>query len=618
MTSPSDLGLTGGALRAVLSKKDQHLYQNKPFTVQVSNVKLLENSGDLAPHRFRILLNDGQYSLHGLIAAELMPYCEANGFQKGSVITVKKYSLVATQKHIIIVSDCEIIHTTSSKHSNPVVSCDAYYAEHPEDDALQLQGANAGQRANSMEPTPAKPVKSQPKSGQSTAGQTFNPIELLSPYQNNWRIKARVSFKGDIRKWSNARGEGKLFNVNFLDESDEIRATAFNDVAEQFYNTLEEGKVYTVERARIQQAKPQFSHLTHPYELALDKDTVITECFDTSDVPKLHFNFTKLDKIQAAEVNAVVDVIGVLKTANPVFQITAKSTGKAFDRRNITIVDDSNFAIDIGLWNQTALEFNTSEGSVIAFKGCKVQDFGGRSLTLTHSGSMVVNPDTPEAYQLKGWYDNQGMNENFKSLKVEAGPNQNYIKNRKTILAAQEDNLGMHEKPDFFSVKATISYFKTDNFSYPACSNTVPGNSQAPGQQENTCNRKVLEQSDGWRCEKCNITLPEPLHRYILNCSITDETGQLWTTLFDQEARKLFGMSAGDLINLKLKQDMNESNEFADLMESITMKEFNFRLRARQDSYNGNVRIRYQTMSLFDVDFVAECDELCQELDSML
>lgn len=613
MTSPSDYGLTGGALRAILSKKDQAAYQNKPFTVQVSNVKLLENSGDLSPHRFRILLNDGQYSLHGLIAAELMPYCEANGFQKGSIITVKKYSLVATQKHIIIVSDCEITHTTSNKHSGPVVSCDAYYAEHPEDDALQLQLATSGHKASSVEPV-AKPSKPAAKG---SAGQTFNPIELLSPYQNNWRIKARVSYKGDIRKWSNSRGDGKLFNVNFLDESDEIRATAFNDVAEQFYNSLEEGKVYTVERARIQQAKPQFSHLTHPYELSLDKDTVITECFDTSDVPKLHFNFTKLDKIQAAEANSVVDVIGVLKAANPVFQITAKSTGKAFDRRNITIVDDSNFAIDVGLWNQTALDFSIAEGSVIAFKGCKVQDFGGRSLTLTHSGTMVANPDNPDAYQLKGWFDNQGANENFKSLKVEAGPNQNYIKNRKTILAAQEDNLGMNEKPDFFNVKATISYFKTDNFSYPACSNVVQGNSLT-GQQQNTCNRKVLEQSDGWRCEKCNITHPQPLYRYILNCSITDETGQLWTTLFDQEATKLFGMSAGDLLNLKNKQDAGESTEFAELMESITMKEFNFRLRARQDSYNGNVRIRYQTMSLFDVDFTAECEQLCQELDAML
>ena len=71
---------------------------------------------------------------------------------------------------------------------------------------------------------------------------------------------------------------------------------------------------------------------------------------------------------------------------------------------------------------------------------------------MTHSGSMVVNPDTPEAYQLKGWYDNQGMNENFKSLKVEAGPNQNYIKNRQSAIS---------RRTTFLIQRAVILYQET-------------------------------------------------------------------------------------------------------------------------------------------------------------
>jgi replication factor A1 len=34
-----------------------------------------------------------------------------------------------------------------------------------------------------------------------------------------WTIKARVINKSDVRHWSNAKGEGKLFSVTLLDDS---------------------------------------------------------------------------------------------------------------------------------------------------------------------------------------------------------------------------------------------------------------------------------------------------------------------------------------------------------------------------------------------------------------
>lgn len=36
---------------------------------------------------------------------------------------------------------------------------------------------------------------------------------------DRWTIKGRVTTKSDIRHWSNAKGDGKLFSVNFLDET---------------------------------------------------------------------------------------------------------------------------------------------------------------------------------------------------------------------------------------------------------------------------------------------------------------------------------------------------------------------------------------------------------------
>lgn len=58
---------------------------------------------------------------------------------------------------------------------------------------------------------------------------------------HRWTICARVTNKSSIRTWSNSRGDGKLFSVDLLDESGEIRATAFNEQCDKYYDMMEVG-----------------------------------------------------------------------------------------------------------------------------------------------------------------------------------------------------------------------------------------------------------------------------------------------------------------------------------------------------------------------------------------
>lgn len=609
-------GVVPGTLKEALSRSTCHLWHGKGLRVQVTNSKVI-NELSATDRRYRCVLSDGQYLIQGLMDSRCNAYLEANGFARFSVITINQYTIAKTMKRILLIADLTVDVPKADRIAADLTSLDQYFDEHPNEDIATgvSNGNTPQQQPQQPQPLAPAPVAQKPNQ-QAKRGpeRPVNPIESLSPYQNNWTIKGRVSYKGDVRTWSNAKGEGKLFNVNFLDESDEIRATAFNEMADKLYNLLEEGKVYYVTKGRIQQAKPKFSHLSHPYELSLDRDTEITECFDTADVPKINFNFTKLDGVQNVEKDSIIDVIGVVNVVNDVFQITAKSTGKPFNRRNISLVDDSNFCIDVGLWNATAVDFNIPVGSVVAIKGVKVQDFNGRSLSLTHAGTILSNPDIAEAYQLKGWYDNKGVNENFQTIKSESSNSKEPLSSRKTIVQAEQEELGTKEKPDYFGLKATINYFKTDNFCYPACNNEVNATSRGPS----PCNRKVIQQSDNsWRCERCNLSYDEPHYRYILNCSIMDHTGQLWATLFDDEAKKLFNMSAGELMQLKQLEE-NDVHDFMKLINTITMKEFNFRLRAKQESYNGNMRIRYNVVGISEVDFDAECNLLVKDLEAVL
>lgn len=627
--------LSRGVLKDIFSISNRDNVK-PPFVLQVNNIKPVQVTGDVK--KFRILVNDGTYSCHGLVDEKCVPYLENNGFSRYSILQIKEYSVFATQKHILLVKECELISQVGEKPTETLVPIDNYYTTHSEDDYLQISkkvggasGSHEGMaKSESPVPAPQLAMHQQTSYGggassmgqqQQQPGRRVTPIETLSPYQNNWTIKARVSYKGDLRTWSNARGEGKLFSVNFLDESDEIKASAFNETAERGYKLLEEGKVYYISKAKVQASNKKFNHLSHPYELTLDRDTEIVECFDTTNVPKLHFNFVKLDQIQNLEANAIVDVIGALKHVNEAFQITAKSTGKVFDRRDITIVDETGFAIDIGLWNATAVDFNIPEGSIIAVKGCKTQDFNGRSLTLTQSGSLIPNPETPDAYQLKGWYDNQGINESFKSLKVESSSSSGsgVFESRKLIAQAQDEELGKSEKPDYFTIKATISFTKHENFAYPACPNIVqPTSTTTTGRPPQPCNRKLTEQAhdETWRCERCDKNYDEPTYRYIFNCAVMDSSGQIWITLFDNEARKLFGgMDAGELIKLKEAPDQHD---FMEMINGITFKEYNFRIRARQDTYNDELRVRYQAVGIDNVDYNAESEHLCKELEKLL
>ena len=83
------------------------------------------------------------------------------------------------------------------------------------------------------------------------------PINSLNAYQNRWTIKARVSQRSDMRRYNNARGEGKFFTVDFLDaQGGEIRAISFNETADKFDDVLQLGAVVLVSKASLKPKKP--------------------------------------------------------------------------------------------------------------------------------------------------------------------------------------------------------------------------------------------------------------------------------------------------------------------------------------------------------------------------
>lgn len=139
---------------------------------------------------------------------------------------------------LLILTQADVLGQAPDRIGNPVAVTE------------DSKAASAGGNQSSYQaPAAAKPMQSNPHTNPMSSavpsqldGAVF-PIKSLNPYQNKWTIKARVVNKSDVRTWSNAKGEGKLFSVTLLDDSGEIKATGFNDSVDKLYPLLEEDKV---------------------------------------------------------------------------------------------------------------------------------------------------------------------------------------------------------------------------------------------------------------------------------------------------------------------------------------------------------------------------------------
>lgn len=419
----------------------------------------------------------------------------------------------------------------------------------------------------------AKPqTASRPAAANGDAMGTIHPIEGLSPYSHKWTIKARVTSKSDIKRWHKQTGEGKLFSVNLLDESGEIKATGFNEQCDAFYDQLQEGSVYYISTpCRVSMAKKQFSNLPHDYELAFETGTVITKAEDQASVPQMRFNFCTIQDLQNVEKDNTVDVIGVLKEVAESSEIVSKRTGQPFAKRDLTIVDDTGFSVRVTVWGNTASSFETPVESIIAFKGTKVSDFGGKSLSLLSSGTMTVDPDINDAHRLKGWYDSTGRTDSFAthqnaSMGAATGRKDEF----KTIQQVKEEDVGMDDTV-YYSIKATIVFVRNENFCYPACA-------------QPDCNKKVTSMGDGtWRCEKCEVTHDKPEYRYVMSINVADHTSHQWLSCFDDTGRIIMGMSASELVELQ----ETDNAKFKTAFEGVNCQTLKFRCRAKMDNYGG-------------------------------
>ena len=170
--------------------------------------------------------------------------------------------------------------------------------------------------------------------------------------------------------------------MDVMDDSGEIRITAFKDQCDAFFDKAVVGKVYFISNCSVKNANKQYSKLNNDYELTFKDNGTFDLCEDnTDDIPCINYNFVKISDLGSVAKDSYVDVMGVVKTAGEAVKLTTKA-GKDLTKREVTLVDMSKHEVTLTLWGSTAETFDGGNHPIVAAKNARVSGIDNSSLVL--------------------------------------------------------------------------------------------------------------------------------------------------------------------------------------------------------------------------------------------
>ena len=153
----------------------------------------------------------------------------------------------------------------------------------------------------------------------------------------------------------------------------------------------------------------------------------------------------------------------------------------------------------------------------VLFKGVRLGDYGGRSISTTFSTVMLLNSDLPEPSNMKAWWESSGSTQSFLQLsegRTGGGVDRSGIEWLKTVSSIKEENMGSVDdgkggmKPSYINTKAYINFLKKERWCYPS---------------DPVSMKKLIEPGYAggkWRNEVEDKEYDEPVWRYWPTCKL--------------------------------------------------------------------------------------------------
>jgi len=590
------MSLTQGAIEKIYNSSGD----GNGAIVQVLDVKRI-NGNNGGAQRYRLVVSDGIHYQQAMLATQLNDMVANDQVKQHCLVKLSEVICnVVQDRRIIIVLGM----TVCGEHAGKIGTPQNIEQAMKNASVMAPSGSSAAstpapQAANpymKKEAAPSRPVTQ-------TSSSNFTPINALNPYYNKWTIRAKVMKKGDVRTWSNARGEGKLFSFELADDQGgEIKCTLFRDGADKFFDMIKEGNTYVISRANLKPANAQYNTCKNDYELNGDGNTNIEQAQEDIKVT-VNYDFKSIGDLTNVGVGSTIDIIGAVTEVKDVRTVNTKR-GDSVSVRDLVICDDSNASVSCSLWGSNCENFDSQIGTIVCMKGVKVGDFNGVSLSAMGSTQIAISPDIPRAHEIKGWYDG-GNATNITSLSTGGGGGTRGPKESKTLGQIKEEDMGRGEKPDWFETTAMVSFIKHDaTWHYVA----------APESK-----KKCVDNGDGtWSCEAENKTYQnhEVIRRYILSLTLNDHTGVQWFSAFDDVGVKLLGKTADELYQIK-EMDGGDA-EFEKVFAQANFQEVNVVARAKYETYQDEARLKCTANSLEPVNYTTSASKMLGNIQQML
>ena len=649
------ISLTAGAVQNLVGAHEPNF---KPIC-QIINIKNVGNkNGDGGQDRYRIIISDGTHYVQGMMATQLNAIMGEN-LQNYNIIRINEYMNNNVKgKRIIILLKLDIVDKThNEKIGSPIdiettgsansaaANSNSNYSNSTAGAAPMYNRTNNNQYGNNNNNNNVSPPMkkvgnpySSPASrntysphgvggggnapivhqgGGAGGGQRITPISQLNMYQNRFTIKGRVTSKGEIKHWSNSRGEGYLMSLEVLDAGgQDIRITMFKEAVDKWNSYFELGQVYTITGGRLKVANQQYNTCKSNYEMTIDVNTEIVKCEDANEIKTQMFDFVKIGSLEQKEEKAYVDVIGVVQEVGDVASLTSKRTGQELKKCDVTLIDDTGVQVRLTVWGEEAVQAKTkldggggTNQKVVAFRRARVSDYGGKTLS---GGDIFVEPDVPETEDIRRWWSSQGSRSApVKSLSSSggAGGRMDSFADRKTIAAIKGEHLGQdNPKGDYITFKAHFTFLKKDKEGgawYTAC----------PNKEEPCRNRcKINQTTDGnYQCDRCGGTYPNCNRKWIFSGTVGDGTANTWVSVFDEQAQQLLGVTADEMF----QHFESDQSKYDAVFAKAAYTEWIFKCRVKKEFVNDEDRIKTQVVRMEPVDYAAECRDMIQALERM-
>jgi len=400
-----------------------------------------------------------------------------------------------------------------------------------------------------------------------------------------------VFSKGPMRSYVKDGKPGYVFSVDLIDaDGGEIRATAFNELAETLNQTFQVDQTYYISKGHLKVANKRFNSLNSEFEITLGKETQVSVC-DDGEVIRVQYNFVPIEDIANMPKDAVIDVIGIAVEMTPV---TDRTMGdRNVKRRTFKLMDSSAVRIETTMWDERADNpgWAENETPIIAIKGAKVTEFNGKSLTLNKGSRIEMNPATEAAQQIVNWYNSQGGEIVSRDLSVERGKGASFTPaSYKESTFLDMINGFSDNVTNDFEVKGWISSISDKNTTYASC---------------NQCKKKMQE----GMCPAGHSG--QPVHRYLVQLSACDVTASAWMGGFDEVGRVMYGISGDEWVNTEIE----DPNRKQVIMANATCRPYRFLIKASKETYKDEEKIRYRINRIENIDYIKESMSLIDKLE---